>query len=76
MHAQTAEDLRMEMEVDPQSAKDNAKVAEILAAGGLPAVSRLDTTVTVVDAVNVFADYDTADFLMVSRASLQLSALR
>lgn len=54
------------MEVDPQSAKDNARVADILAAGGLPAVSRLDTCVTVVDAVSIFADYDTADFLVVS----------
>ncbi|SAM68572.1 related to Cobalamin synthesis protein [Ustilago bromivora] len=32
--------------------------------GGLPAVARLDTCVTVVDAVNLFNDYNTTDFLV------------
>ena len=63
MHMQAAEDLRDEMKEDPAKAAENARVAEILAAGGLPAVARLDTCVTVVDAVNVFNDYETADFL-------------
>ncbi|CEH14751.1 Cobalamin synthesis protein [Ceraceosorus bombacis] len=52
------------MAEDEESAKQNAKVAQILAAGGLPAISRLDTCVTLVDACNVFNDYQTADFLV------------
>ncbi|EST06434.1 Histidine triad (HIT) protein [Kalmanozyma brasiliensis GHG001] len=40
------------------------KVAAILKQGGLPAVARLDTCVTVVDAVNLFNDFNTVDFLV------------
>ncbi|PWN53092.1 cobW-domain-containing protein [Violaceomyces palustris] len=66
MHAQAAEDIKEEMknETDPEKIKSNARVAEILSSGGLPAVARLDTCVTVVDAVNVFNDFETADFLV------------
>ncbi|CAO1635335.1 unnamed protein product [Parajaminaea phylloscopi] len=44
--------------------KEQETLASLLAAGGLPAISRLDTCVTVVDAANIFADFDTADFLV------------
>ncbi|PWN97122.1 cobW-domain-containing protein [Tilletiopsis washingtonensis] len=64
MHAQAADDLEEEMRNDPESAKLNAKVAQILADGGLSTVSRLDCAVSLVDAVNVFADFETADFLI------------
>ena len=44
--------------------EENPKLASILAAGGLSKVARLDTCVTLVDAVNFMSDYDTADFLV------------
>ncbi|PWN25135.1 cobW-domain-containing protein [Jaminaea rosea] len=44
--------------------EEQATLASLLSAGGLPAISRLDTCVTVVDAANIFADFDTADFLV------------
>lgn len=44
--------------------QEQATLASLLAAGGLPAISRLDTCVTVVDAANIFADFETADFLV------------
>ncbi|KAI0411819.1 P-loop containing nucleoside triphosphate hydrolase protein [Xylaria grammica] len=39
------------------------RLAEILKAGGLSKVARLDTCVTIVDAVNFMQDFATADFL-------------
>ncbi len=64
MHRAAGEELREEMKTqDEETAKSNAKVAEILSAGGLSKISRLDTCVTVVDAVNLLADFETADFL-------------
>ena len=44
--------------------EENPKLASILAAGGLSKVARLDTCVTLIDAVNFMSDYDTADFLV------------
>ncbi|KAH7325453.1 CobW/HypB/UreG, nucleotide-binding domain-containing protein [Rhizoctonia solani] len=39
------------------------RMAEILKAGGLPKIARLDTCVTVVDALNVLNDFQTTDFI-------------
>ncbi|CEL53081.1 COBW domain-containing protein DDB_G0274527 OS=Dictyostelium discoideum GN=DDB_G0274527 PE=3 SV=1 [Rhizoctonia solani AG-1 IB] len=39
------------------------RMAEVLKAGGLPKIARLDTCVTVVDAVNVLNDFQTTDFI-------------
>ncbi|KAA1109907.1 hypothetical protein PGT21_002588 [Puccinia graminis f. sp. tritici] len=64
MMLMAADDLKQEMEKDEASAKQNAKVQAILAKGGLPEVAFLDAAVTVVDAVNVFNDFETADFLV------------
>ncbi|CAO1613852.1 unnamed protein product [Sympodiomycopsis kandeliae] len=44
--------------------KEQESLAAILAEGGLPTISRLDTCVTVVDAANIFNDFETADFLI------------
>lgn len=62
---QASEDLKEEMKTNPDSAKENSKVQAILEKGGLPELAVLDTAVTVVDAVNVFNDFETADFLVV-----------
>lgn len=59
-----ADDLKQEMDKDEESAKQNAKVQSILAKGGLPEIAFLDATVTVVDVVNVFNDFETPDFLV------------
>lgn len=59
MHAQAAEDLRAEMDEDAEKAKSNAKVASILAAGGLPAVSR--TRIERSRSVRVFAFAELVD---------------
>lgn len=66
MHIQAGHDLEDEMKVtkDQEFVKTNKKVAEILRNGGLSNISRLDTCVTVVDAVNVLSDFETADFLI------------
>ncbi|PLW31076.1 hypothetical protein PCASD_13529 [Puccinia coronata f. sp. avenae] len=64
MMLMAADDLKQEMEKDEASAKQNAKVQAILAKGGLPEIAFLDAAVTVVDAVNVFNDFETADFLV------------
>ena len=66
MMLMAADDLKQEMDKDEASAKQNAKVQAILAKGGLPEIAFLDAAVTVVDAVNVFNDFETADFLVVS----------
>ncbi|BGP14477.1 hypothetical protein JCM10213v2_002426 [Rhodosporidiobolus nylandii] len=65
-HLQTAEALRAEAS---QSSADSGKVAaqlklaEILGKGGLPKVARLDTCVTMVDALSFFDNFATTDFL-------------
>ncbi|KIS72076.1 uncharacterized protein UMAG_12104 [Mycosarcoma maydis] len=64
MYSQMADDLEEEIRADPQKKEEHEKVAKILKQGGLPAVARLDTCVTVVDAVNLFNDYNTTDFLV------------
>ncbi|TKY90728.1 hypothetical protein EX895_000726 [Sporisorium graminicola] len=64
MYTQMAEELEDEIRADPQKKEEHEKVARILKQGGLPAVARLDTCVTVVDAVNLFNDYNTTDFLV------------
>jgi G3E family GTPase len=61
MHVAAAEGVRNNAEGDKAT---NARLADILAAGGLSKIARLDTCVTVVDAVNFMADYATADFLV------------
>ncbi|GAA5932117.1 uncharacterized protein JCM15063_001124 [Sporobolomyces koalae] len=78
MHLQAAEDLRADVEqrakqgnqetstVDTES---QLKLAAILADGGLPKIARLDTMVTVVDALNIFDNFATADFLSDRQAS-------
>ncbi|GAA5976441.1 hypothetical protein JCM10908_005502 [Rhodotorula pacifica] len=77
MHMQAAEDLRAEVArmsaevtVDAEAAAErraqiekNAKLADILGAGGLPKVARLDTCATVVDALTFFDNFATADFI-------------
>ncbi|GAA5862582.1 hypothetical protein JCM3774_001069 [Rhodotorula dairenensis] len=77
MHMQAAEDLRAEVvrlsaesKVDSEVAaktqaqmEKNAKLADILGAGGLPRVARLDTCATVVDALTFFDNFATADFI-------------
>ncbi|WFD32255.1 hypothetical protein MSPP1_003299 [Malassezia sp. CBS 17886] len=64
MHAQAAQDLRAEAPDDPGAQRANERVATILEQGGLPAVARLDTCCTVVDAANLFNDFNTTDFLV------------
>lgn len=64
MHVQAGLDLEQEMAGDADSAQRNSKVAQILKDGGLSKMSRLDCCVTMVDAVNFFNDYETADFLV------------
>ncbi|KAK0548955.1 hypothetical protein OC846_004282 [Tilletia horrida] len=65
MMLQAGEDLKEEMKtMSAEEAKSNAKVAQILAAGGLPTVARLDCCVTVVDAANVLDAMDTHEFLV------------
>lgn len=64
MYTEIAQDLEDEIRADPQKKEEHEKVAAILKQGGLPAVARLDTCVTVVDAVNLFNDYNTTDFLV------------
>lgn len=66
MHIQAGYDLEQELETteDEEMRQTNKKVSQILKGGGLSKVSRLDTCVTVVDAVNVLSDFETADFLI------------
>lgn len=54
------------LEVDEEnemSKEQRLRLAEILKAGGLSKVARLDTCVTIVDAVNFMQDFATADML-------------
>ncbi|KAL9938591.1 hypothetical protein V8E36_002310 [Tilletia maclaganii] len=65
MMLQAADDLKKEIkDMEPEAAKSNAKVAQILAAGGLPTICRLDTCVTVIDAANVLDNFNTHEFLV------------
>ncbi|KAI2618339.1 putative cobalamin synthesis protein [Hypomontagnella submonticulosa] len=61
MHIAAGHDLEAEDQGDKET---NKKLAEILKAGGLSKVARLDTCVTLVDAVNFMQDFATADFLV------------
>ncbi|RKU39852.1 hypothetical protein DL546_001066 [Coniochaeta pulveracea] len=61
MHIAAGHDLEAEKEGDVES---NKRLAAILKAGGLSKVARLDTCVTVVDAVHFMQDFATADFLV------------
>ncbi|KAI1467751.1 putative cobalamin synthesis protein [Daldinia caldariorum] len=61
MHIAAGYDLEAEESGDKET---NKKLAEILKAGGLSKVARLDTCVTLVDAVNFMQDFATADFLV------------
>ncbi|GAA6013026.1 hypothetical protein JCM11491_000942 [Sporobolomyces phaffii] len=71
MHLQAAEDLRADAAEKAKKLGEEAaaetesqlKLAAILADGGLPKIARLDTCVTVVDALNVFNSFNTADFI-------------
>lgn len=71
MHLQAAEDLRTDAAEKAKKeggeaaaeSESQLKLATILADGGLPKIARLDTMVTVVDALNVFNSLETADFL-------------
>ncbi|KAI1800122.1 putative cobalamin synthesis protein [Daldinia bambusicola] len=53
-----------DLEADEGGDKETKKLAQILKAGGLSKVARLDTCVTLVDAVNFMQDFATADFLV------------
>ncbi|KAH9817707.1 CobW/HypB/UreG, nucleotide-binding domain-containing protein [Melampsora americana] len=64
MMLQASEDMKNQIEVEGEKKDQNMKVQQILANGGLSSIAILDTTVTVVDAVNVFNDFHTADFLV------------
>lgn len=61
MHIAAGYDIEAE---DRDAGEKNKKLAKILKAGGLSKVARLDTCVTLVDAVNFVQDFATADFLV------------
>lgn len=61
MHIAAGYDLEAESQGDVET---NKRLATILKAGGLSRVARLDTCVTLVDAVNFMSDFATADFLV------------
>lgn len=61
MHVAAGYDLEAEEQGDRET---NKKLSEILKAGGLSKVARLDTCVTLVDAVHFMQDFATADFLV------------
>ncbi|KAH8193887.1 hypothetical protein TruAng_011942 [Truncatella angustata] len=63
MHVAAGYDLEAEAQAQEGEQK-NKRLAEILKSGGLSKVARLDTCVTVVDAVNFMKDFQTADFLI------------
>ncbi|OTA70833.1 cobW-domain-containing protein [Hypoxylon sp. EC38] len=62
MHIAAGYDL--EADDGDNNKETNKKLAEILKAGGLSKLARLDTCVTLVDAVNFMQDFATADFLV------------
>ncbi|KPV76589.1 uncharacterized protein RHOBADRAFT_13202 [Rhodotorula graminis WP1] len=57
MHLQAAKDLRAEAD------RATLGLAKILGNGGLPKIARLDTCVTMVDALTFFDNFSTSDFL-------------
>lgn len=63
MHIAAGHDLESENKDDGTgtdanaNAESNKRLAEILKAGGLSRVARLDTCVTMVDAVNFMSDF-------------------
>ncbi|KAI5919282.1 putative cobalamin synthesis protein [Camillea tinctor] len=61
MHVAAGYDLEAENQEDQEAKK---RLAQILKAGGLSKMARLDTCVTLVDAVNFMSDFATADFLV------------
>ncbi|KAI0597586.1 putative cobalamin synthesis protein [Biscogniauxia sp. FL1348] len=61
MHIAAGYDLEAENQDDQEAKK---RLAQILKAGGLSKMARLDTCVTLVDAVNFMQDFATADFLV------------
>lgn len=62
LHIAAGHDLENE-DASGEEAESNKRLASILKAGGLSRVARLDTCVTLVDAVNFMSDFATADFL-------------
>jgi G3E family GTPase len=72
MHIEAGMNLEAEAEAEAadessetakQTKESNRRLAEILKGGGLSKLARLDTCVTLVDAVNFMSDFATADFL-------------
>lgn len=68
MHIAAGHDLEAEAKHNDSGsgevgASNNQRLAEILKSGGLSRIARLDTCVTVIDAVNCMTDFNTADFL-------------
>jgi len=61
MHIAAGHDLEAEAQGDIET---NKRLAAILKAGGLSRLARLDTCVTLVDAVHFMQDFATADFLV------------
>ena len=56
--------MQNEQEKDEAKTRSNSRIAEILERGGLPAITRLDTCLTIVDAANMLSDFSTTDFLI------------
>ncbi|KAI1770603.1 cobW-domain-containing protein [Hypoxylon cercidicola] len=67
MHVAAGYDLEAEEQGDLET---NKKLAEIMKAGRLSKVARLDTCVTLVDAVNFMQDFAAADFLVDRQADV------
>ncbi|KAH7028051.1 P-loop containing nucleoside triphosphate hydrolase protein [Microdochium trichocladiopsis] len=65
MHIAAGHDLEAEAQQHSGEVGTSANqhLAEILKSGGLSRIARLDTCVTVIDAVNCMTDFNTADFL-------------
>ncbi|KXJ88514.1 P-loop containing nucleoside triphosphate hydrolase protein [Microdochium bolleyi] len=65
MHIAAGHDLEAEAKQNDGAvgSSSNQRLAEILKSGGLSRIARLDTCVTVIDAVNCMTDFNTADFL-------------
>lgn len=64
-HIAAGRDLETEAQngAPTESAASQQRWAEVLTSVGLSKIARLDTCVTVIDAVNCMADFNTADFL-------------
>lgn len=60
----TVEDIAEQLPDEPDQTSDQKqKLAQLILAGGLNKVARLDTCVSVVDCTTFFGDFETADFL-------------